>query len=74
MWLLICLKENEMRQWCLIYFDIWVLLDRQKKSIKMLPDGHLTFECSVLYSNVEFYFKIDEYSKFIFFFDSLKIE
>ncbi len=30
-----------------VVFDIFwyrVLLDRQKKSIKMLPDGHLTFD------------------------------
>ncbi len=41
-----------------------------KKNIKMqrhrilcskLPDGHLKFECSVLSSNVDFYFKFDEY-------------
>ncbi len=29
-----------------------------------LPDGHLKFECSVLCSNVDFYFKFYEYSKF----------
>ncbi len=33
------------------------------------PDGHLKFECNVLHSNVDFYFKFDEYSIF-FFFDS----
>ncbi len=26
-----------------------------------LPDGHLKFQCSVLHSNVDFYFKFDEY-------------
>ncbi len=31
-----------------------------------LPDGHLKFECSVLHSNVDFYFKFDKYSKFAF--------
>ncbi len=31
------------------------------------PDGHLQFECNVLHSNVDFYFKFDEYSKFVFF-------
>ncbi len=52
----------------------WVQLDRQKKkNITMtprhrilcakLPDGHLKFECSVLCSNVDFYFKFNEYSK-----------
>ncbi len=49
----------------------------KNKSIKMqrhlvllfcakLPDGHLKFECSILHSNVEFYFKFDDYSKFNF--------
>ncbi len=28
-----------------------------------LPDRDLKFECSVLHSNVDFYFKFDEYSK-----------
>ncbi len=28
------------------------------------PDGHLKFECNVLHSNGDFYFKFDEYSKF----------
>ncbi len=60
----------------------WVQLDRLKKSIKMqrhlviasrvkLTDGHLKFECSDLHSNVDFYFKFDEYSKFYFFFTAL---
>ncbi len=35
-----------------------------------LPDGHLKFECSILRSNVDFYFKFDEYSKLKLFFDS----
>ncbi len=35
-----------------------------------LPDTHLKLECNVLHSNVYFYFKLDEYSKFTFFFDS----
>ncbi len=33
-----------------------------------LPDAHLKFECNVLHLNVDFYFKFDEYSKFVFFF------
>ncbi len=37
-----------------------------------LPDAHLKFECNVLHSNVDFYFKFDEYSKFKFFLDSPK--
>ncbi len=36
-----------------------------------LPDGHLKFECSVLHSNVDFYFKFDEYAKFLFFLTAL---
>ncbi len=32
-----------------------------------LPDEHLKFECNVLHSNVDLYFKFDEYSKFEFF-------
>ncbi len=35
------------------------------------PDGHLKFECNVLHSNVDFYFKFDEYSKFEFFLTAL---
>ncbi len=31
------------------------------------PVRHLKFECNVLHSNVDFYFKFDEYSKLIFF-------
>ncbi len=38
------------------------------------PDGHLKFECNVLHSNVDFYFKFDEYSKFNFFFDSPTVQ
>ncbi len=34
------------------------------------PDGHIKFECNVLHSNVDFYFKFDEYSKFEKKFDS----
>ncbi len=37
-----------------------------------LPDRHLKFECSVLHSNVDFYFKFDEYSKFVFFGTALR--
>ncbi len=49
----------------------WVPLDRLKKKhynatrprhrifCAKLPDGHLTFECSVLPSKVDFYFKFD---------------
>ncbi len=33
-----------------------------------LPVAHLKFERNVLHSNVDFYFKFDEYSKFDFFF------
>ncbi len=51
----------------------------KKKCIKMqqhlviafcakLLEGDLKIECSVLDSNVDFYFKFDEYSKFDFFF------
>ncbi len=36
-----------------------------------LRDGHLKFECSVLHSNVDFYFKFDEYSKFEFFYNPI---
>ncbi len=32
------------------------------------PDGHLKFECSLLHSNVVFYFKFDEYLKCDFLF------
>ncbi len=58
----------------------WVQLDRLKKALKCndtylhlhrilcttdkLPDAHLKLECNVLHSNVDFYFKFDEYSKF----------
>ncbi len=57
----------------------WVQLDRLKKKLSnattprhriscaKLPDGHLQFECSILQSNVDFYFKFDKYSKFDFF-------
>ncbi len=34
--------------------------------IEVMPDGHLQFECSVLHSNVDFYLKFDECSKFKF--------
>ncbi len=52
----------------------WVQLDRLK-SVNMqrhlvhhifcanLPDRHLKFECSVLHSNLDFYFKFGKYSK-----------
>ncbi len=61
----------------------WVQLDRLKKAFKCnntyiviascvphirLPDAHLKFECSVFAFEWIFYFKFDEYSKFIFFF------
>ncbi len=58
----------------------WVQLDRLKEkhsnattphhriSCAKQPDGHLKLECSILHSNVDFYFKFDEYSKFYFFF------
>ncbi len=54
-----------------------LLVKAKKKGIKMqrhriscgtLPDGHLKFECSILHSNVHFYFKCDKYSKFEFVF------
>ncbi len=56
----------------------WVQLDRLKKKVLQnetslhrilcakLPDRHLKFDCSVLHSNVDFYFKFDEYTKFEF--------
>ncbi len=65
--------------WNLQHRIEWVQLDRLKKkhlnattphhriSGAKLPDRHLKFECSVLHSNVDFYFKFYEYSKFNFF-------
>ncbi len=46
-------------------------MQRHRISCAKLPGGHLKFECSVLYSNVDFYFKFDEYSKFRFFLTAL---
>ncbi len=35
---------------------------RQRISCAKLPDEHLKFDCSVLHSNVDFYYKFDECS------------
>ncbi len=43
----------------------WVQLDRLKKVCAKRPDRHLKFECSVLHSNVDYYFKF-EYNFFFF--------
>ncbi len=47
------------------------MIPRHRILCAKLPDRHLKFECSVLHSNVDFYFKFAEYSKFYFLFTAL---
>ncbi len=42
-------------------------MQRNRILFAKLSDGHLKFKCSILHSNVDFYFKFDEDSKLDFF-------
>ncbi len=47
--------------------DTYIIITSRAPLIK-LPDTQLKFKCNFLHSNVDFYFKYAEYSKFKFFF------